>query len=67
MTTFHTNTVTPARRRMIEALATARTRVTRLIGSLPSRLVPTAPDGRKELDKAARRAAARARVDDLLR
>jgi hypothetical protein len=68
MTTFNTNTDINARgRKMIKARETAEMQVWRLIDLLPALFTRTAPDGQKELEKAARREAARRAVDNLLR
>ena len=68
MTTFNTNTDLSARgRQMQKARETAQTQVWRLIDSLPQLYARTASDGQDELDKAARREAARRAVDNLLR
>lgn len=72
MTTFNTNTNTNtdlnARgRRMMRARAAAETQIRRLADLLPARFARTAPDGQKELERAARREAARRNVDNLLR
>ena len=68
MTTFNTNTDINSRgRKMIKAREAAETQVWRLIDLLPALFTRTAPDGQKELDKAARREAARRSVDNLLR
>ena len=68
MTTFNTNTDLSARgRQMQKVLETAQAQVWRLIDSLPQLFARTASDGQDELDKAARREAARRAVDNLLR
>jgi hypothetical protein len=68
MTTFNTNTDINARgRQMMKAREAAETQVWRLVDLLPALFTRTAPDGRAELAKAARREAARRNVDNLLR
>jgi hypothetical protein len=68
MTTFNTNTDINARgRKMIKAREAAEAQVWRLVDLLPALFTRTAPDGQKELEKAARREAARRAVDNLLR
>jgi hypothetical protein len=68
MTTFNTNTDLNARgRQILKARETAETQVWRLVDMLPAMLARTAPDGREELQKAARREAHRRSVDNLLR
>jgi hypothetical protein len=68
MTTFNTNTDINARgRKMIKAREAAEMQVWRLVDLLPALFTRTVPDGQKELEKAARREAARRAVDNLLR
>jgi len=68
MTTLNTNTDLNARgRQMMKARQAAETQVWRMIDMLPALFTRTAPDGQKELAKAARREAARRSVDNLLR
>ncbi|MCU4654465.1 hypothetical protein N8I71_16615 [Roseibacterium sp. SDUM158016] len=68
MTTFNTNTDLNARgRQMQKAREAAETQVWRLVDMIPAFFARTAPDGRKELEKTARREAARRSVDNLLR
>jgi hypothetical protein len=68
MTTFNTNTDLNARgRQMMKAREAAESQVWRLVDLLPAVFTRSAPDGRKELEKAARREAARRAVDNLLR
>ncbi|GEM_PF-6508244 len=68
MTTLNTNTDLNARgRQMMKARQAAETQVWRMIDMLPALFTRTAPDGQKELERAARREAARRSVDNLLR
>jgi hypothetical protein len=68
MTTFNTNTDLNARgRQMMKAREAAETQVWRLVDLLPALFTRTAPDGQKELERAARHEAARRSVDDLMR
>jgi hypothetical protein len=68
MTTFNTNTDLNARgRQMMKAREAAETEVWRLVDLLPALFTRTASDGQKELEKAARREAARRAVDNLMR
>jgi hypothetical protein len=68
MTTFNTNTDLNARgRQMLKAREAAETQVWRLVDMIPAVFARTAPDGREELAKAARREAHRRSVDNLMR
>jgi len=68
MTTFNTNTDLNARgRQMMKAREAAEAQFRRLVDLLPALFTRTAPDGQKELERAARREAARRSVENLLR
>jgi len=68
MTTFNTNTEINARgRQMMKNRDLAKAQVWRLVDLLAALFTRPAPDGQKELEKAARREAARRAVDNLLR
>jgi hypothetical protein len=72
MTTFNTNTdlnadLNARGRQMMKAREAAETQVWRLVDLLPALFTRTAPDGQREMAKAARREAARRNVDNLLR
>jgi hypothetical protein len=68
MTTFNTNTEINARgRQMMKVRDAAKMQIWRLIDLLSALFTRTAPDGQKELEKAARREAARRAVDNLIR
>jgi len=68
MTTFNTNSELNARgRQMMKARDLVEAQVWRLVDLLPAVFTRSAPDGQTELEKIARREAARRAVDNLLR
>lgn len=70
MTTFNTNTNTDlnARGRQVQkAVEAAETQVWRLLDGLPALFTRKAPNPEHEIERAARREAARRAVDNLLR